>query len=169
MGAKIFKRILFCAGLGAVAVSAQAQAVNTQGHALITIVPTLSITMLANTNWGTVTLPTSGTTNYTLSTSNGQVTITSGSGFSFGDSNAGSYLITGGALEPVSYSVSIGSFSGTGVSVVDAYVDGTSSSASGTLSALGTLTVSTGGVLSVGSDASTVLQTATVTLTVNYN
>jgi hypothetical protein len=148
---------------------ANAQTVNTAGRASITIVPLTSLTLVTNPTWGTVTLPATGTTNYSMSTSTGIVTETSGTGFSFGDSLAGAYLVTGAASEPVTYSVSIGAFSGTGVTVVAPYINGTSSTGTGTLSALGTLTLSVGGVLGVASTATTGTQTATVTVTVDYS
>lgn len=147
---------------------AQAQVSNTSGTASITIVPSLSITKDSDTNWGTVTLPTSGSTEYTLSTTTGLVTVTSGTGFSFGDSYYGQYTLNGGALAPVSFSVSIGAFSGSGVTVVSSYVNGTSDSGTGNLSALGAMTLKIGGVLSVASTADTGAQTATITVNADY-
>lgn len=146
----------------------KAQVTNTSGQASINVVSLLTVTLVTNTSWGTVTLPGSGTTTYNLDPSTSAVTVTSGNGHAFGDGLAGSYLVTGGPLLPVSYSVSIGSFSGTGVTAVDAYINGTSSSGSGSLSVLGTMVLNIGGVVEVASTASLGIQTATITVTTEY-
>ncbi len=148
--------------------SSQAQVTNNLGRASVTVVSLLTVTLVTNTSWGTVTLPPTGTVTYTLNPTTSAVTVSSGTGHSFGDGVAGSYLVSGGPLLPVSYSVSIGAFSGSGVSVLNAYINGTSSSGSSTLSLLGSLTLNIGGVIEVASTASLGVQTATVTVTTDY-
>ncbi len=127
-----------------------------------------SITVVTSPSWGTVARPTSGTCGYLLSPTTVLVSVVSGSGFSFLDGGAGSCLLTGLAFRTISYSVSVGPFSGTGISVTAAYIGGNSSSGSTSFGLLGTLTLGVGGILSVSSSASAGIQSATVTVTVSY-
>ncbi|HWD38368.1 MAG TPA: hypothetical protein VG944_05935 [Fimbriimonas sp.] len=126
------------------------------------------ITLVTSPSWGIVVAPSSGTTNYALSTSTGLVSVLSGSGLSLGGSVPGEYLLSGLSGEPISWSVSIASFgSGSGVSAVQAYGNGTSSSGSMVLNLLGTGVLNVGGVLGVSSGANG-LNSAVVTVSVNF-
>lgn len=151
-----------------VAAKCQAQVSDSSGTATINVQPGLSITRLTDPSWGTVVRPSSGTTRYQLGYNTGAVTVVSGTGHSFNDGLFGSYLVNGALSAPISYSVSIGSFSGSGVSAVIGHINGTSSSGTGTLSALGTYTLQIGGQVDVTSAATSGSHTATVTVTVDY-
>ncbi len=130
--------------------------------------PASGVLLLTSPTWGTVTAPASGTTSYSLSTSTGLVSVTSGSGLSLGGGIVGIYLASGLPFESVSYSVSIGAFSGHGVTATSAFINGNSSSGSGNLSALGTMQLKVGGVLSLTTEAALGIQNATVSVTVDF-
>ena len=145
-----------------------AQVVDTTGVASINVQVALSLAKVTDPNWGRVTRPPTGTAEYTLNYTTSAVTNSAGDGYAFNDGAAGEFTLTGAASAPVTFSIGIGAFSGTGVSVVSAHINGTSSSGTGSLSAGGTLTLKLGGVLGVAFNASLGAQTATVTVTVDY-
>jgi len=156
-------------GLGmAAAVFANAQAVDTTGSAVVTVIPSLTITRNSDTNWGRVMVPASGTATYLLDYRTGATSLTAGNGFCFSDGNAGDYSITGLAGATVSYSVSVGSFSGSGLSIASMEINGHTNSGTDTLDGSGNLTLKLGGTLDVDSTATVAQQTAQITLSVNY-
>jgi hypothetical protein len=135
--------------------------------------PALSVTETLTANWGRVALPANGTTDYTLDWSTGAVALTSSTstdfqGFAFDDGWSGAWQISGGtAGSSVSYGISSGGFSGSGVSVVAMHIGGTSDSGSGTLSMAGALTLQLGGVIRVAASAGTGSHSLTVTVSVD--
>ena len=145
-----------------------AQGSDSTGTATVTLLPTISITRNADTNWGRVVVPASGTATYILDDSTGATSLSSGAGFSFSDGNAGDYSITGAANCNVSFSVSVGSFSGSGVSISAMSINGSANSGTGQLDGSGHLTIKLGGTLDVASTATITTQTATINLTVDY-
>jgi hypothetical protein len=148
---------------------AGAQVVDTSATASVDVQPALSLTLNASPNWGKVTRPPSGTARYTLNYNTGAVTLTSGDGYAFNDGAAGDFTLSGAPNAPVTFSISIGAFDGaTPVSVVAAHINGTSGSGTGTLSGGGTLTLKLGGIVDVSSTCTLAVQTATVTVTVDY-
>ena len=166
-----FKTLLslsIVAGLSLMACMASAQTINTAGTASIDVQPALTVTLVASPDWGKVTRPSSGTARYTLNYSTGATTLTSGTGHAFSNGANGSYTVGGTASSPVSFSVSIGAFSGSGITVVASHINGTSGSGTGSLDGGGALTLLVGGVLDVASTATVAVQTATVTVSVDY-
>ena len=147
---------------------AGAQVTDTTGIASVNVQPAISLTWVQSPSWGKVVCPPTGTATYTLDYAAGGVTLTSGDGYAFNDGNNGQYTVTGANNAPVSFSISIGTFSGSGVACTAAYINGTSSSGTGSLSGSGSLTLLVGGIVSVASTATVATQTATVTVTVDY-
>ena len=147
---------------------AGAQGSDSTGTARVSLQPTVSITRNADTNWGRVVVPASGNATYLLDCNTGATSLVSGSGFSFSDGNAGDYSVTGVASASVSYSVSVGSFTGTGVSITSMTINGATNSGTGALDGSGNLTIKLGGTLVVASTAAATARTATITLTVDY-
>lgn len=143
--------------------------VSANGTASVDVQPAITISLVQSPNWGQVVCPPSGTATYTLDYAAGGVTVTSGDGYAFNNGQNGQFAVTGAANAPVAFSVTIGSFSGSGVSCTSAYINGLASSGTGSLSALGALTLYVGGIVSVASTATVAIQTATVTVTVDYN
>jgi hypothetical protein len=142
---------------------------DTSGTASVDVQPALSLSLIASPSWGQVVRPTSGTATYKLDYSTGVVSVVSGLGYAFNNGHLGEYTLSGAPTAPVAFSVSIGSFSGTGVTVVAAHINGTSSSGTDVLDGSGNLDLKVGGVLDIVSTASVEVQTATVTVTVDYN
>ena len=155
-------------GLTFLTALAGAQVVDTSGTASVDVQPALSITLVASPEWGKVTRPPTGTARYTLSYSTGAVSLVSGDGYAFDDGQAGEYTLSGAPLAPVSFSVAIGAFSDTGVSVVASHINGTSSSGTDSMDSSGNLTLKVGGTLDIAANATLAVQTATVTVTVDY-
>ena len=145
-----------------------AQGSDTTGTAMVSLQPTVSITRNADTNWGRVVVPATGTATYCLDGTTGATALMSGNGFSFSDGNAGDYSVTGVPFASVSYSVSVGSFNGTGVSITSMTINGATNSGTGQLDGSGNLTIKLGGYLDVQSTAATTARTATISLTVDY-
>jgi hypothetical protein len=148
---------------------AGAQVTDTTGVASVNVQPAITLTLVASPSWGRVVCPPSGTATYALDYAAGGVTVTSGDGYAFNDGQNGQYSVTGAASAPISFSVSIGSFSGTGITVVGATINGASSSGTGTLDGSGDLTLKVGGIITVAAAATVETQTATVTVTIDYN
>lgn len=145
-----------------------AQVVDTTGTASVNVQPALSLTLVTNPDWGRVTRPPTGTARYTLDYATSAVTNTSGDGYAFDDGAAGEYTLSGAPSGPVSFSVSIGAFTGSGISVVASHINGTSNSGTDVLDGSGLLTLKIGGVLDIDAAATLTAQTATVTVTVDY-
>lgn len=150
------------------AASANAQVVDTSATASVNVQPALSVTLITSPSWGQVTRPPTGSADYKLDYSTGAVTLLSGDGYAFDDGQVGEYTLSGAPSAPVSFSVSIGSFSGTGVTVVASHINGTTNAGTDNLDGSGDLDLKIGGVLSIAANASIETQTATVTLTVDY-
>lgn len=167
MKSKVWSLCLIAA-LSMLTAIASAQATDTSGIASVNVQPAMSLTLVTSPDWGKVTRPPSGTARFELDSSTGAVSLISGSAYAFNNGAAGEYSVTGAAGAPVAYSVSIGAFSGSGISVVTAYINGTSSSGSSTLDGSGNFTLKIGGLIDVASTATVAAQTATVTVTVDY-
>jgi hypothetical protein len=148
---------------------AGAQVSNTSGTASVNVQPMITLALVQSPSWGRVVCPPSGTATYTLDYAAGGVTVTSGDGYAFNDGQNGQYTVTGADSAPVSFSVGIGAFSGSGITVTSAIINGNTTSGTGTLSGSGALTLLIGGVITVASNATVTTQTATVTVTVDYN
>lgn len=127
-----------------------------------------TVALVTSASWGTLILPAGGNTTVKLDPLTGLVSVTSGGGVSTGVGVAATYLVTGNLFQNISYSGSIGSFSGTGVSATATYVNGTSSSGSANLGAVGTMLLRVGGLLEVSPSASEGTHSATITVTVNF-
>jgi hypothetical protein len=156
-------------GLSFLSSIAGAQVIDTSATATIDIQSSLSLTLVTSPNWGRVTRPPSGTARYTLDYSSGATSLVSGDGYAFSDGAAGEFTLTGAASAPVTFSMSIGAFSGaTPVTVFESHINGTSDNGTGTLSGGGSLTLLLGGTLDVSSTATLGVQTATVTVTADY-
>ena len=155
------------------ALSAMAAAQNsindTSATASVDVQPALSLTLIASPSWGQVVRPTSGTAEYKLDYSSGAVTVVSGLGYAFDNGHFGEYTLSGAPNAPVAYTVAIGAFSGSGVSVVEADINGASDTGTGTLDGSGNMDIRVGGTLDIASNATVAVQTATVTVTVDYN
>ena len=147
---------------------ASAQVSDTSGTATVDVQPALSLTLVASPSWGKVTVPPSGTARYTLNYSTGAVTLTSGNGYAFDNGQFGQYTVSGAAAAAISYSASIGAFDGLGITVVATHINGTSGSGTGSLDGSGGMTLKVGGIIDVASTADVQLQSATVTVTVDY-
>jgi hypothetical protein len=156
------------AALAFLSTLAGAQVVDTSSTASVNVQPALSLTLVTDPDWGRVTRPPVGTARYTLDYATSAVTNTSGDGYAFDDGAAGEFTLSGAPNGPVSFSVSIGAFSGAGVSVVASHINGTSNSGTDTLDGSGNLTLKIGGVLDIAANATLAVQTATVTVTVDY-
>lgn len=150
------------------AAQAGAQVVDTSGTASVNVQSELTLTLNASPDWGRVTRPPSGTARYTLDYSSGAVTLISGDGYAFDDGTAGDYTLSGAPTAPVSFSVAIGAFSGSGITVVASHINGTANSGTDTLDGSGNLTLKIGGTVDIASNATLTTQTATVTVTVDY-
>jgi hypothetical protein len=150
------------------AAMAGAQVTDTNGVATVDVQPALTLTLVASPSWGKVVCPAAGTARYALDYSTGAVTVVSGDGYAFNNGQIGQYSVTGAPLAPLAYSVSIGSFSGSGITVVTAYINGTTSSGTSALDGSGNFTLKVGGVIDVDSTATVASQTATVTVTIDY-
>lgn len=147
----------------------RAQVVDTSATASITVGPSLSLALVTSPDWGTVTRPPSGSANYTLNYSTGATSNISGDGYALSNGARGEFTLSGTANAAVTFSISIGAFSGaTPVTVVAAHINAASNSGTGTLSGGGTLALLLGGTLAVSSTATLGAQTATVTITVDY-
>jgi len=168
----INSKTLLAAVLGAammvLSATSHAQVVDTSATASVDVQPALSVTLLASPSWGKVTRPPTGSADYKLDYSTGAVTLVSGDGYAFDNGQFGEYTLSGAPTAPVSFSVAIGAFSGTGVTVVASHINGTSASGTDNLDGSGDLDLKIGGVLSISSTATIAVQTATVTLTVDY-
>lgn len=143
------------------------------GTGTVTILRALTLTETTPMGWGSVARPGNGTADYTLNYATGAVTLTANTstafpGFSWDNGAAGVWAVTGEPSTAFSFSVSIGAFNGTGVSVQAAHINGLSSSGSDTLDVSGNATLNVGGIIRVAANASLGLQTATVTVTVDY-
>ncbi len=147
---------------------AGAQVTDTSGVASVNVQPAITLSLVTSPSWGKVVCPPSGTARYALDYATGAVTVVSGDGYAFNDGQSGQYSVTGAPSAPVSFSVSIGAFSGAGITVVHSYINGTSSSGTDTLAGDGTFTLKVGGVIDVASTADVANQTATVTVTIDY-
>jgi hypothetical protein len=156
------------AALMVLSATACAQVSDTSGVASVDVQPKLALSLIASPSWGKVVKPAAGTARYKLDYSTGAVTLVSGNGYAFDDGQNGEYTVTGAAGAPISFSIAIGAFSGSGVSVVTGHINGTSNSGTDTLDGSGNLTLKVGGVLDIASTASVEIQTATVTVTVDY-
>ena len=143
------------------------------GTATATVKAALTLSETTPMNWGSIARPGNGTTDYTLNYSTGAVTRTATTstafpGFTWNNGAAGVWAVTGEASTGISFSVSIGAFSGAGITVQAAHINATSSSGTGTLSGAGAFTLNVGGVIRVSNTATLGAQTATVTVTVDY-
>ncbi len=145
-----------------------AQASDSSGTASAAILSSLSISRNSDTNWGRVLAPSSGTATYYLDYSSGSTSVSSGSGYCFSDGNAGDYTVSGAQYASVSYSVSVGSFNGSGVSISTMYINGSGGSGTGQLDGSGNLNLRLGGYLDVQAGASIMTQTASITVNVDY-
>ncbi len=155
--------------LMALSATAGAQSINdNSGTATVDVQPGLTLSLIASPSWGQVVRPTSGTARYKLDYSTGAVTVVSGLGYAFDNGHFGEYTLSGAPNAPVTFTCSIGAFSDSGVTVVASHINGTSGSGTGTLSGGGTLDIKVGGVIDVASNATIVVQTATVNVTVDY-
>ena len=171
---KQVKRIIAVRGAICVVIAAVltamagAQLTDTSATAAVNVQPALTLTMVASPSWGKVVAPASGTATYALDYSTGAVTVVSGDGYAFDNGQIGSYSVTGAAGAPISFSVAIGAFSGSGISVVSGYINGYASSGTASLDVNGDLTLKVGGEITVASTATVANQTATVTVTIDY-
>lgn len=162
--------VIVAVALFAISATAGAQSItDTSGTASVDVQPALSLSLVASPSWGQVVRPTSGTARYKLNYSTGAVTVVSGLGFAFNNGHLGEYTLTGSPSAPVAFSVSIGAFSGTGVTVVASHINATSNSGTDVLDGTGNLDLKVGGVLDISATATVEIQTATVTVTVDYN
>jgi hypothetical protein len=155
-----------------VAPSAQAQ-LSVDGAATVDILRALTLTESTPMSWGSVARPGNGTADYTLNYSTGAVTLSANTstafpGFSWDNGAAGVWAVTGEPSTAISFSVSIGAFDGTGVSVQAAHINATSASGTDTLDGSGNFTLNVGGIIRVASNASLGAHTSTVTVTVDY-
>lgn len=149
--------------------TASAQSItDSTATASVDVQPALSLSLIASPSWGQVVRPTSGTARYKLDYSSGAVTVVSGLGYAFDNGHFGEYTLSGSPGAPVTFTVAIGAFSGSGVTVVAAHINGTTNTATGTLDVGGNLDLRVGGVLDIASNATVAVQTATVTVTVDY-
>jgi len=161
------------AGLLIAAPAAHAQ-LPVDGTATVTVLRALTLTETTPMGWGSVARPGNGTADYTLNYSTGAVTLsgttsTAFPGFAWDNGVAGVWAVTGEPSTAISFSVSIGAFDGTvPVTVQAAHINGTSSSGTGTLDGSGNFTLNVGGIIRVSATATLGLQTATVTVTVDY-
>ena len=153
---------------GLLATMAETQVSDSSGTATVNVQPALSLALVASPDWGKVTRPPTGTARYTLDYSTGSVSLTSGDGYTFNDGHAGEYTLTGAPTAPVSFSVAIATFSDSGVTVVGSHINGTTNSGTDNPDNTGSLTLKIGGVLDIASSATLTTQTATVTVTVDY-
>ena len=156
-----------------VLVSGSSAQVSGDGSASVNIAAALSLTENTAMNWGSVARPTNGTTDYTLNYATGAVTLTSTTstvfpGFAWNNGAAGAWTLSGEVSTAVTFSISIGAFTGTGVSVIASHINGTSNSGTGTLSGGGTLALATGGIIRVTATAGLGSHTSVVTVTANY-
>lgn len=165
---KLIWAVVVAAALMALTSTAGAQVIDTSGTATVDVQPALSIALVASPSWGKVVKPAAGTAQYKLHYSTGAVTLVSGNGYAFDDGQIGEYTVSGSPGAPVSFSIAIGAFSGTGVSVVTGYINALSSSGTDNIGGGGTLDLKVGGVLDIASTASVEIQTATITITVDY-
>lgn len=148
---------------------AKAQVVDTSATASMSVMPALSLTLVSSPDWGGVTRPPTGTARYTLSYLTGATSLVSGDGYAVSDGGAGEFTLNGAPNSPVTFSVSIGTFNGaTPVTVFESHINGTTDSGTDTLNAGGTLTLKIGGIIDVPSTSTLAAQTATVTVTVDY-
>jgi hypothetical protein len=154
--------------LMAVSAIAGAQVVDTSGVATVNVQPAITLALVTSPSWGKVVCPPSGTARYSLDYATGTVAVVSGDGWVFNDGQSGVYNVTGAAAATVSYSVSIGSFSGSGITVVSSTINGNSNSGTGTIANDGTYQLKVGGVIDVAANATVASQTATVTVTIDY-
>ncbi|HVT11327.1 MAG TPA: hypothetical protein VHE55_03595 [Fimbriimonadaceae bacterium] len=150
------------------AVTAGAQVVDTNGTASVDVQPALSISLVTSPNWGKVVKPAAGTARYKLDYATGTVSLVSGDGYAFNDGQLGEYTVTGAPSAPISFSVAIGSFDASGVSVVASHINGTTDTGTGTLDIGGSYDLKVGGILDIVSTATVQVQTATVTVTIDY-
>lgn len=162
------QRVAAIAGLLVLSALGNAQVVDTSATANINIQAALSLTLDADLDWGRVTRPPTGTARYTLDYATGSVTNVAGDGYAFDDGTAGQFTLAGAPTAPVSFSISIGAFSGSGVSVVASHINGTSNAGTDSLDGAGLLTLKLGGILDIDAAATLAAQTATVTVTVDY-
>lgn len=152
----------------ALTVTASAQVVDTNGVATVDVQPALSISLVTSPQWGRVVKPAAGTARYLLDYASGAVSLVSGDGYAFNDGQLGEYTVSGAPSAPLSYSVSIGAFDASGITVVASHINGTSSSGTGTLDVGGSFDLKVGGVLDIASTATVQVQSATVTVTIDY-
>lgn len=160
--------LLLIACLTLVSAIASAQATDTSGIASVDVQPAMSLSLVASPDWGKVTRPPSGTARFTLNYATGAVTLVSGSAYAFDNGQAGQYTVSGAPSAPVAFSASIGAFSGSGITVVASHINGTSSSGTSNLDLTGSLTLNVGGIIDIASTATVAVQTATVTVSVDY-
>lgn len=152
----------------ALTVTASAQVVDTNGVATVDVQPALSISLVTSPQWGRVVKPAAGTARYLLDYATGVVSLVSGDGYAFNDGQLGEYTVTGAPSAPLSYSVAIGAFDASGITVVASHINGASNSGTGTLDVGGSYDLKVGGVLDIASTATVQVQSATVTVTIDY-
>jgi hypothetical protein len=153
--------------------TANAQAVDT-GTATVSIMKAITLSETTPMSWGSIARPANGTADYTLNYSTGAVSLTATTstnfpGFAVDNGTNGVWAVAGEASTGITFSVAIGAFDGTGLTVLAAHINGTSDNGTDTLDASGDFTLNLGGILRVTSAASLGLQTATVTVTVDYS
>lgn len=150
------------------ATTAGAQVVESSGNASVDVQPAMSIALVTSPSWGRVVKPAVGTARYKLNYSTGEVTLLNGNGFAFDDGQLGEYTVSGSPSAPLTFSVSFGAFSGTGVTVVESHINGVTDSGAGTIGIGGTFDLKVGGILDIVAGASVEIQQAVVTVTVDY-
>lgn len=153
--------------------SASAQ-LSDDGSGTVTIAAALTLAETTPMSWGTVAAPGDGTADYTLNYATGAVTLTASTsttfpGYSWDNGAAGLWALAGDANANVSFSVSIGAFDGTGVTVLASHINGTSASGTGTLDGSGDLDLNLGGIIRVAANATLGLHTSVVTVTADYD
>jgi hypothetical protein len=169
-------KLIFAAGaawlfLGTPKADAQ---MSVDGSATLSVMRALTLSETTPMSWGSIARPGNGTADYTLNYSTGAVTLTANTstaypGFAVDNGAAGVWAITGEPSTGITYSISMGSFDGTGVSVQACHINSTANTGLGTLDGSGNYTLNLGGVVRVGASASLGLQTATVTVTIDYS
>lgn len=170
------KRLIMLTGAAAALLLAAPRAgaqLSVDGSATVTLLRALTLSETTAMSWGSVARPGNGTADYTLNYSTGAVTLSASTstgfpGFSWDNGAGGVWAVTGEPSTGISFSVAIGAFDGTGVSVQAAHINGTSNSGTGTLSGGGAFTLNVGGIIRVTSAATLGVRTATVTVTVDY-
>lgn len=129
---------------------------------------TLEVTETLSMSFGVISKPSVGSQTFTLDPLTGTVRAGPGDGKVVESGRPATFSVTGDPDASIHVSVALGPFSGSGITALEASVEGPEDTATLALGPTGLATLRLGGRISVSSQATRASQTATVVVTVAY-